>query len=160
MERLPRPTIAHPSFLPGGSGTTSCASAFLNSPPATLAKTRPPPTFVMKPRRVISLPLESDMSTHPAISSFVVYEFRLTGASNVLYIPAATSDRWASHRSRSTCPSPRRFFSWSTHRECESRPRGPKPPARIPAEQNKCPPDRPPLVRRASRSPLQSAPER
>src|SRR5690242_11040594 len=55
MARLPSPTMAHPSFFPGGSGTTSSACAFFSRVPATLTAKRPWPAFEINPLRVISL---------------------------------------------------------------------------------------------------------
>src|SRR5215470_2604701 len=57
MERLPRPTMAHPSFFPGGSGTASCcaAAASFKSAPATRTPATPWLILPINPRRVISL---------------------------------------------------------------------------------------------------------
>src|SRR5947199_30694 len=55
MERLPRPTMAQPNFLPGGSGTRSCAEAFFNRASAAVVASRPRLALLMKLRRVISL---------------------------------------------------------------------------------------------------------
>src|SRR5713101_6119185 len=53
--------MAHPNFFPGGSGTCTSAAALFRRVPAKLAATRPWPTLVMNPRRVISFTNESDI---------------------------------------------------------------------------------------------------
>src|SRR5271165_1210056 len=56
IESPPSPTMAHPSFFPGGSGTGAgcCARASFSSAPATLVTARPWLTLLINPRREIS----------------------------------------------------------------------------------------------------------
>src|SRR5262249_19227933 len=57
---LPNPTIAHPNFLPGGSGTRiSCAIALFSREAERLLTARPCPTLLRKFRRERSF---SDMA--------------------------------------------------------------------------------------------------
>src|ERR1700690_2481519 len=69
MARLPRPTIAHPIFLPGGSGTTSCGEAVASNGRARLGATKPIPALLRKSRRVLSFFVAPDSGkSDPAAS--------------------------------------------------------------------------------------------
>src|SRR6266478_969380 len=123
MERLPSPTMAHPNFLSVESGTAiSFAAASFKKLPATLAATKPWPTFAINPRREISFPKESFMISSSTWDC-AVSEFLPGASSNTLYTPAAALDQQAWNIFHATCTSFRQISSSSIHHECGFRPR-------------------------------------
>src|SRR6266478_1008666 len=76
MARLPKPTMAHPNFLPGESGAaTSFVTASFKNAPATLTATKPWLTLAMNPRRESSFPGESFMICSPSLGTALFPNF-------------------------------------------------------------------------------------
>src|SRR6266478_2591646 len=137
MERLPNPTIAHPNFLPGESGTvTSFTAASFKNVPATLAATKLWPTLAMNPRREISFPKESFTFIPPLLWDCDVSEFPPNASSNTPYIPPAISGRLEWNKFRATCISFRQISSSSIHHESGFHQHGRELPSPAAAERN------------------------
>src|ERR1041385_3648368 len=148
IERLPRPTIAQPSFFPGGSGTTSCAAEFF-TPAITFAATNPEPVRERNPRRVMSL--ISDL----LILTCAARESQPAVAANIARTPASVWDRLASRRFRWICIFLRQISFSSTRRGCAFRQLCRALPGQTAAERNTRLPGHPPPGPPASQSRFQ-----